>query len=184
MLCGRVAHVQVELRRCFPQHVRSPGVLPTNIKVSAALCTTCDKQWDCRTPSIKLKIRFVLFYDSYLLTYLLTYLPTYLLTPSLTQSLTDLFTYLLTYLLTYSLTHSLTQSLTYLFTYLLTYSLTHSLTHSLMQSLTYLLSYLFTYLPTPLSRVFLEKLTGWQLVNKFPCFITSQKSTDGIYTVA
>ena len=37
-------------------------------------------------------------------------------------------------------------------TYLLTYSLTHSLTHSL----------------TPWSRVLLEKLTGFQLVRKFP----------------
>ena len=36
--------------------------------------------------------------------------------------------------------------------------------------LTYLLTYLFTYLVTPWSRVLLEKLTGFQLVKKFPAF--------------
>jgi len=56
-------------------------------------------------------------------------------------------------------TYLLTYLLTYLFTYLLTYSLTHSLTHSL----TYCLL-------TPWSRVLLEKLTGFQLVKKFPAF--------------
>jgi hypothetical protein len=35
---------------------------------------------------------------------------------------------------------------------------------------TYLLTYLFTYLLTPWSRVLLEKLTGSQLVKKFPAF--------------
>ena len=36
--------------------------------------------------------------------------------------------------------------------------------------LTYLLNYLLTYLLTPWSRVLLEKLTGSQLVKKFPTF--------------
>jgi hypothetical protein len=35
---------------------------------------------------------------------------------------------------------------------------------------THLLTYLLPYLLTPWSRVFLEKLTGFQLVNKFPAF--------------
>ena len=35
---------------------------------------------------------------------------------------------------------------------------------------TYLLTYLLSYLLTPWSRVFLEKLTGLQLVKKFPAF--------------
>jgi len=34
----------------------------------------------------------------------------------------------------------------------------------------YLLNYLLTYLLTPWSRVLLEKLTGSQLVKKFPTF--------------
>ena len=46
----------------------------------------------------------------------------------------------------------------YLLTYLITYSLTHSLTDLLTHSL------------TPLSGVLLEKLTGSQLVKKFPTF--------------
>jgi len=36
--------------------------------------------------------------------------------------------------------------------------------------LTYLLAYLLTYLLTPWSRVLPEKLTGFQLVKKFPAF--------------
>ena len=40
--------------------------------------------------------------------------------------------------------------------------------HSLIAS--YLITYLLTYLLTPWSRVLLEKLSGYQLVNKFPAF--------------
>jgi len=64
----------------------------------------------------------------------------------------------LTYLLTYLLTHLL---------YLLTY--TYLLTHSLIHTLTHLLTHLLTYLLTPWSKV-LQKLTGFQLVKKFPTF--------------
>ena len=49
--------------------------------------------------------------------------------------------------------------LTYLLAYLLTYSLTHSLTHS----------------PTPRSRILLEKLTGSQLLKKFPAFYGNRR---------
>jgi len=63
----------------------------------------------------------------------------------------------LPYLLTYSLTYLLTY-LT-LLTYCLTDLLTHSLTHSL----------------TPWSRVLLEKLTGLQLVKKFPAYYGAQR---------
>ena len=52
--------------------------------------------------------------------------------------------------------------LTYLLTYLLSYLLTYLLT--------YVLTYLLTYLLTPWCRVLLEKLTGLQLVKKFPAF--------------
>ena len=45
-----------------------------------------------------------------------------------------------------------------------------------MKSFTYeLLTYLFTYLLTPWSRVLLEKLTGFQLVKKFPCILCNPK---------
>ena len=47
-------------------------------------------------------------------------------------------------------------------TYLLTYILTYLLT--------YILTYKYTYLLTPWSRVLLEKLTGVQLIKKFPAF--------------
>ena len=50
----------------------------------------------------------------------------------------------------------------YLLTYLITYLLTYLLT--------YILTYLLTYLLTPWCRVLLEKLTGLQLVKKFPAF--------------
>ena len=66
---------------------------------------------------------------------------------------------LLTYLLTHSLTHSLIHSLIYLLTYLITYLLTH----------------LLTYLLTPCSTILLEKLTGIQLVKKFPTFYETQR---------
>jgi hypothetical protein len=41
--------------------------------------------------------------------------------------------------------------------------------------LTYLLTYSLTYLLTPWSRILLEKLTGLQLVKKFPAFYGTQK---------
>jgi hypothetical protein len=44
------------------------------------------------------------------------------------------------------------------------------LTHSLTQLFTYLLACLLTYLLIPCSRAPLEKLTGFQLVKKFPAF--------------
>jgi len=66
-----------------------------------------------------------------------------------------------------------------LLTYLLTHSLTHLLTHSLSHSLTHSL--------TPWSGVLLEKLTGSQVVKKFPAFygtwrsITTFKSAPHLY---
>ena len=50
--------------------------------------------------------------------------------------------------------------------YLLTYWLACLLTYIV----TYLRTYLLTYLLPPWSRVLLEKLTGLQLVKKFPAF--------------
>jgi len=41
--------------------------------------------------------------------------------------------------------------------------------------LAYLLAYLLTYLLNPCSRVLLEKLTGSQLVKKFPTFYGTRK---------
>jgi len=41
--------------------------------------------------------------------------------------------------------------------------------------LTYLLTYLLTSLLTPWSRVLLEKITGVQLVKKFPSFYGNQR---------
>ena len=67
--------------------------------------------------------------------------------------------HLLTYLITYLLTYLFTYLRTYLLTYLLMHSVTHSLTHSL----------------TPWSRVLLEKVTGLQLVKKFPAFYGTQR---------
>ena len=61
--------------------------------------------------------------------------------------------------------------ITYLLTYLRTYLLTCSLTYLLTRLLTYLLlTYLLTYLLTAWCRVLLERLTGLQLVKKFPAF--------------
>jgi hypothetical protein len=57
-----------------------------------------------------------------------------------------------------------------LLTYLLTRLLTYLLAYLLTCLLTYLLTYLPTYLLTPCSTVLLEKLTGSQLVKKFPAF--------------
>jgi len=49
------------------------------------------------------------------------------------------------------------------------------LTYLLIYLLTYLLTYLFTYILTPRSRVLLEKLSGSQLVKKFPVFYGTLK---------
>ena len=46
--------------------------------------------------------------------------------------------------------------------------------HGIFTLLTYLLAY-FTYVLTPWSRVLLEKLTGFQLVKKFPTFYGTRK---------
>jgi hypothetical protein len=74
-----------------------------------------------------------------------------------------LLTYLLTYLLNYLLKHLITYLNTYLLTYILTYILTYLLTYSLTHSL------------TPWKRVLLEKLTGFQLVKKFPAIYGNRK---------
>ena len=68
-------------------------------------------------------------------------------------------TCLLAYLLACLLTFLIIYLLIYLITYLFTYLLTHSLTHIL----------------TPWSRTLLEKLTGFQLVKKFPSFYGTRK---------
>jgi len=60
-------------------------------------------------------------------------------------------------------------SLTYLFTYLCTYLFSYLLTYLL----TYLLlTYLLTY---SMDRVLLEKLTSFQLVNRFPAFYGTRR---------
>ena len=59
----------------------------------------------------------------------------------------------------------------YLFTHLLICLLTYLLTYFLPSLLTYLLTYLLT---SPWSRV-LEKLTGFQLVKKFPAFYETRR---------
>jgi len=54
----------------------------------------------------------------------------------------------------------------------------HCITDGNKDLLTYLLTYLtylLTYLLTPRSTVFLEKLTGLQLVKKFPAFYGTRK---------
>ena len=55
-------------------------------------------------------------------------------------------------------------------TYLLNYLLT-----LLTYLLTFILTYLLTYLLTPCSRALLEKLTGFQLVKKFPTFYGTRR---------
>ena len=115
---------------------------------------------------------------NYLHTHLLTYILTYPLTYLLTHLLTYSPTYLLIYLLTYLLAHLITYLPTYLFTYLPTYLPTYLLTclpiylptYLHTHLFTYFLTYLLTYLLTPWCRVLLEKLTGLQLVKKFPTF--------------
>ena len=82
-----------------------------------------------------------------------------------------LLTYLLTYLFTYIRTYLLIYLHTYLHTYLLTYLLT------------YVLTYLFTYLLTPWCRVLLEKLTGSQLVKKFPAIYGTRRFITALTSV-
>ena len=61
-------------------------------------------------------------------------------------------------------------------TYLLTYLLTNLLTYlQLTYLITYLLNYLLTYLLISWSKVHLEKLTGSQLVKKFPALYGTQR---------
>jgi len=79
----------------------------------------------------------------------------------------------LLYFLTYLLT--LFTLPTYLPTYLPNYLITYLLTHSLTHLPTYLSLYLPTYLLIPWSRALLEKLTGFQLVKKFPAFYGTRR---------
>ena len=44
-----------------------------------------------------------------------------------------------------------------------------------IQNVIYLLTYLLAYLLTPCSRALLEKLTGFQLVKKFPAFYGTRR---------
>jgi hypothetical protein len=71
--------------------------------------------------------------------------------------------YLLNYILIYIRTYILTYLHIYLYTYIIIYLLTYVLTYSHTHSL------------TPCSRVLLEKLTGFQLVKKFPAFYGTWK---------
>ena len=52
-----------------------------------------------------------------------------------------------------------------------------------MSVLRYLLTYLFTYLLTPWCRVLLEKLTGLQLVKKFPAFHRTRRFITALTSV-
>ena len=93
---------------------------------------------------------------------------------SLPSLLTYLFTCLLTYLLTYLLAYLLTYLITYLLACLLTYLLTNLLAYLLTYLLTYILTYSLTYPLTPHGTV-LQKLTGSQLVKKFPAFYGTRR---------
>jgi hypothetical protein len=111
----------------------------------------------------------------YLPPFLLSYLLTYLILPSL---FTYLHTYLLTYLLTsFLITYILNNVLNFIHNYLLTDLLTYIHTNLLLLPyiLTYILTCVLTYLLTPRSRFLLEKLTGYQLVKKFPAFYGTRK---------
>jgi hypothetical protein len=74
------------------------------------------------------------------------------------------------FLLTYVLSYLLTYLLSFFLPYLLSYLLTSLLSFLIIYLLNFFLTYLLTYLPTPRSRFPLEKLTGVQLVKKFPAF--------------
>ena len=67
-----------------------------------------------------------------------------------------------------------TEVLLYLLSYIITYFLTYLGT--------YFLPYLLTYLLTPWCRVLLEKLTGLQLVKKFPTFHGTQRFITALTT--
>ena len=79
---------------------------------------------------------------------------------------------------TYIQTNLLTL-LTYLLAYLLTYLHSYLLSYLLTYILTYLLTYLLKNLLTPQSRVHLEKLTGFQLVKKFPTYYGTRRFITG-----
>jgi len=161
-----------------------PWTLPTKLAfgVSSGKADICLATWrqtagnSSSAVHIYLLTHLLIYLLTCLLTYLITYLHTYLLTYLLTCLVTYLYTYLFTYLLSYLLACLLAYLLTYLLTYLLIYLLTcllnYLLTCLLTYKLTYLLTYLFTYLLTysltPCSKVLLDKLTGSQLVKKFP----------------
>ena len=123
--------------------------------------------------------RLLTYLLTYLLTCLLTYLHTCLLTYIHTYLIAYLLTYLLNYLLTYLHTYILISLLTYLHTYIHTYLLTYLFTYLITYLLTYLHTYVFinllTYLLTPWNRVLFEKLTGLQVVKKFPAFYGTRK---------
>jgi len=102
-------------------------------------------------------ISSLLYSFTYLLTYVLTYVFTYVRTYFIPLLTYLLITYLRTYLRIYLCTYLL-----YSFTYLLTDVITSFL-------------YLLTYLLTPWCRVLLEKLTGLQLVKKFPAFHVTRR---------
>ena len=55
------------------------------------------------------------------------------------------------------------------------YNFRSKMTNWLTNLLTYLLTYLLSYLLTPWNRVFFKKLTGSQLVKKFPAFYGTRK---------
>jgi len=61
--------------------------------------------------------------------------------------------------------------------------ITDFLRHQLPYLLTYLRTYSFIYLFTAWSRVLLEKLTGSQLLKKFPAFYRTRKFT-ALFTIA
>ena len=79
------------------------------------------------------------------------------------HSVIYLLIYIVTYSLTYLITYLLSYLVIYLLIYLLTYLLTYSHTHSLARSL------------TPWSRVLLKKLTGSQVIKKFPAFYGTRR---------
>jgi len=68
-------------------------------------------------------------------------------------------------------TYSTENTFTYLLTYLLTYSFNK------------LFTFLLTNLFTPRSRVLLEKLTGYQLVKKFPAFYGTRRFITAVTNV-
>jgi len=95
--------------------------------------------------------------------YMLTCLHAYTFTRLHVYTLTLLHAYTFTRLHAYTLAHLHTCTLAHLHTCILAYL------HI------YILTYLLTYLHTPRNRVLLEKLTGSQLVKKFPEFYGTRR---------